>query len=73
VTLNGAAPDGGLVISLVSSSTALQVPSSVNIPAGANHVDFPCTTTTVARDTSARITATLGTARGVFVVVTIKK
>ena len=73
VTLNGAAPAGGLVIALVSSSTALQLPSSVTIPAGSNHVDFTCTTTTVRRDTNARITATLGTARGVFVVVTIKK
>jgi subtilase family serine protease len=73
VTLNGKAPTGGLVISLVSASTALTVPSSVTIPAGDDHVDFNGTTTVVSRDTSAKITATLGSARGVFVVVTVKK
>jgi hypothetical protein len=61
VTLMAAAPTGGLVINLTSSNPAVTVPASVTIPAGTNNILFTATTTAVAADTAATVTATLGT------------
>jgi len=48
LTLNGAAPPTGAVVSLTSTNTsAAQVPSSVTIPAGATGVTFTVTTSAV--------------------------
>lgn len=60
VTLNGAAPVGGMVVSLSSSNTAVaQVPVSVTVPAGATTANFTVTTSAVASTTSVTITASL--------------
>jgi hypothetical protein len=60
LTLTVAAPTGGAVVTLVSSSAAAVVPASVTIPAGSNTFSFPITTTAVAASTT--ITATYATA-----------
>jgi hypothetical protein len=60
LTLTVAAPTGGAVVTLVSSSAAAVVPASVTIPAGTNTFSFAITTTAVAASTT--ITATYATA-----------
>jgi hypothetical protein len=60
LTLTTAAPTGGAVITLASSSAAATVPASVTIPAGTNTFSFAITTTAVAASTT--ITATYATA-----------
>ena len=57
VLLNAAAPTGGVVISLSSSSASVQVPGSVTIPAGQLGISFPVTTSAVTARTQATITA----------------
>ena len=55
------APAGGVTISLSSSNpSALQVPSSVSIPEGAESAEFSYTTGAVPGGTTATLTATLG-------------
>ncbi len=61
VTLTGAAPTGGMVVSLKSSATSATVPSSVTVAAGATTATFSVATTAVSANTSATITATQGT------------
>ena len=59
VTLSGAAPAGGAVISLASSNTAAAtVPSSVTISAGATSATFPVNTSVVGTATQLNISAT---------------
>jgi trimeric autotransporter adhesin len=48
VTLDGAAPSGGFVVSLQSGSTYANVPASVTVPAGATSATFQITTHPVA-------------------------
>jgi len=60
VTLTGAAPSGGLVVSLASNSAAASTPASVTVPAGATSASFSVTTTAVTTATSATVSATLG-------------
>ena len=61
VTLNGAAPPTGAVVTLSSSNTsAAQVPASVSIAAGSRSAIFPITTTPVAVNTSVTISGTYG-------------
>ncbi len=61
VTINGPAPSGGIAVTLASSNTAAaQVSSPVTVPAGQTSVDFPITTSAVAADVTATISATLG-------------
>ncbi len=60
VVISSPAPAGGLVVRLASNSTSVTVPASVTIPAGATTANFVVRTTTVRRNTSATITATLG-------------
>ena len=47
VTLNAAAPSGGLSVSLSSSSTAVTVPATVTVPANATSTGFPATVSSV--------------------------
>jgi len=58
VTLTGAAPSGGAVISLSSNNTAAAtVATSVTIPAGSTSITFPVNTSGVASPQSASISA----------------
>jgi hypothetical protein len=58
VQLSGAAPTGGAVVSLTSSSAAASVPATVTIPANSQSAIALLTTKTVSATTSATITAT---------------
>ncbi|HEV2472869.1 MAG TPA: hypothetical protein VGS41_09405, partial [Chthonomonadales bacterium] len=60
VTLNAAAPTGGIVVSISSSNTAVANPavSSITILAGATTGKFTITTTAVSTKTAVTITAT---------------
>jgi hypothetical protein len=46
VTLNGAAPSGGALVTLSSTNSFVQVPSSITIAAGQTSGTFTATTTT---------------------------
>ena len=59
-TLSGAAPSGGVVVSLSSNNSVATVPSSVTVPAGATSKTFSVTTQTVTATTTAVITGTAG-------------
>ena len=54
----GAAPAGGAVIALSSSTTQLQPPATVTIPAGQTSVSIEISTAPVATDEAALLTAT---------------
>jgi hypothetical protein len=58
VMLNGQAPAGGAVVSLSSSSPAVQPPANVTVPAGVESVSFTATTRQVSANTPVTITAT---------------
>ncbi len=61
VTLSGAAPSGGMAVTLSSSNTAAaSTPASVTVAAGATSATFTVTTKTVTANTSVTITATGG-------------
>jgi IPT/TIG domain/PQQ-like domain len=61
VTLSGAAPAGGVVISLASSNTSVAtVPASVTVPAGASSATFTVQTRKVRTSTSVTISAAGG-------------
>jgi len=60
VTIGSAAPAGGLVISLKSSSTTATVPASVTISAGHTSATFTVKTSAVTTKTTSTITATFG-------------
>jgi hypothetical protein len=69
VTLNGAAPPIGVVVTLRSSNTsAAQVPASITVPAGANSVTFAVSTGAV-HGTSSTIIGYLGTSRSAILTV----
>lgn len=57
VTLTAPAPAGGVVVSLRSSSTRAQVPSSVTVPAGATKASFTITTRSARNIATVTITA----------------
>ena len=59
VTLNGAAPTGGQVVTLTSSSASVTVPASVTVAAGASSATFNVTTTAVASSTNVTITGAM--------------
>jgi hypothetical protein len=59
VTLNAQAGSGGLTVGLSSSSTAVAVPASVTVPAGA--VSFTATISAVTTAQTVHLTATAGT------------
>ena len=60
VTLSGAAPLGGLAVSLTSNTPAASLPASVMVPAGSNSASFTVTTTSVGISSAAAITAFYG-------------
>lgn len=60
VTLNAAAPAGGIVVTLGSSNPAATVPASVTVAAGGTSADFPITTVAVRFGTASRISAAVG-------------
>ena len=70
VVLNSTAPAGGLVVPLSDNSSAVTVPASVTVPAGASSVTFPVTTSSVTAVAAATITATLGTTQSATLAVT---
>ncbi len=61
VTLSGAAPSGGAVVTLSSSNTsAARTPSSVMVAAGATSATFTVSTSAVAASTTVSISGTYG-------------
>lgn len=58
IGLSGAAPAGGALVALSSSSPAVRVPSSASVAQGATSAGFGITTTAVTQRTTATITAT---------------
>jgi hypothetical protein len=61
VSLTGAAPSGGAVVSLTSSNTSVAtVPASVLVAAGAASATFTVSTTTVSTSTAVTISASYG-------------
>jgi hypothetical protein len=57
VTLSGAAPSGGAVVTLSDNSAATATPSSVTVPAGASSAGFTVTTNPVTAATASTISA----------------
>jgi uncharacterized protein YjlB len=62
VALNGPAPAGGATVSITSSDETVTVPATVTIKAGHKSASFKIATATVALQTPATLTATLGSA-----------
>jgi len=61
ITLTGPAPEGGVLVSLSSSSaTVASVPATATVPAASTSATFSVTTTPVGTDTSVTLTATDG-------------
>ena len=60
VTLSGAAPSGGVIVSLSADSAVASTPASVTVAAGATSATFSVTTTTVSSTTLVTIAATSG-------------
>lgn len=64
VTLDGVAPAGGATIALTSSSTLVNVPASVLVPAGSTTALVPITTGRIAGTQQVTITATWNGSNG---------
>src|SRR5687768_8909395 len=62
VALSGAAPTGGLLVTLTSDNAAATVPQSVNVIAGQTQAQFSIATAPVTAPIFARITARAGSA-----------
>ena len=60
VTMNGPAPTGGAVISLLSSDPSVTVPASVTIPEGTTSATFAVSTSPVAAATTSTVSAVFG-------------
>lgn len=60
VTLTAAAPAGGAIVTLSSSTNVVQVPAIVTVPEGATSATFTATTSVVGADVSGAITAAFG-------------
>ena len=60
VTLSGAAPSGGAVVTLSSSGSAATVPANVTVAAGATTATFTVTTSAVTAATPVTISASYG-------------
>jgi hypothetical protein len=59
VTLQSAAPSGGAVVQLFSSSSVATVPAGITVPAGAATASFPISTSSVTADTAVTISGLL--------------
>jgi hypothetical protein len=68
VTLNAAAPTGGQVVSLSSSSSAVTVPSSVTVAAGATSASFSAKASTVSTAQTATLKATVSSTTQSFAI-----
>ena len=72
VTLNGAAPSGGVTVTLQSSNrAAAQVPASVTIASGTTSTSFTITTSGVASSTSVTLTGVYGNTRTTTLTVSV--
>jgi hypothetical protein len=60
ISLSGAAPSGGMVVSLSSANPAATVPSSVTVPANMATANFAVSTASVTSTTTGNIVATYG-------------
>jgi hypothetical protein len=60
VMLTGAAPGGGLTVKLSSNSSAVTVPSTMTVPAGADSAEFTASVASVAAAQPVTITASVG-------------
>jgi hypothetical protein len=60
ITINGPAPAGGLVVTLVSPSSNVIVPETVTVPKSATYVTFTAKTTKVLANANVTITAIAG-------------
>ena len=70
VVLAGAAPAGGLVVTLVENSTRISAPISITVPAGATNHSFTMPVNAVPQPTVAQVVATgLGVSRTVDVTI----
>jgi hypothetical protein len=69
VTLNGAAPTGGAVVTLTSNDPSATVPASVTVAAGATNATFALTTTAVATSTQVTISATYSATQGAILTI----
>jgi hypothetical protein len=67
VSLTGAAPSGGVSVGLVSNNTAVTVPASVNIAAGATTAGFTADYSAVTSSRAVTLTATFGGISTTFV------
>jgi hypothetical protein len=63
VSLNGAAPSGGITVTLSDNSSAAALPASITVAAGTTTKTFTVTTTAVASATSVTVSATYNTTR----------
>lgn len=59
-SLTAAAPSGGLTVKLSSSNSAVKVPSTLTVPAGAASVGFTATVASVTTSEAVTITASVG-------------
>jgi hypothetical protein len=66
VTLNTAAPTGGLSVNLSSSSSAVTLPATVTVPAGATSAGFTATVSSVTTAQAVTLTATAAGASHTF-------
>jgi hypothetical protein len=66
VNLTGAAPAGGMAVSLASSNAAVTVPATVTVPASATSAAFTATVSSVTSSQTATLTARAGGASGTF-------
>lgn len=57
VTLSGAAPTGGLAVTLGSNDTAVTVPASITVPAGSTSAGFTASAAAVTANQTAALTA----------------
>lgn len=62
VVVTQAAPMGGTVVTLSSSSTSVTVPGTVTVPQGSKSVTFSATASSVSASTTVTVTATLNSA-----------
>lgn len=68
VTLTSAAPTGGLAVALGSNNTAVAVPASVTVPAGATSASFSAVVAAVTTAQTATLTATAGSVAKTFAI-----
>jgi hypothetical protein len=67
VTMNSAAPAGGISVNLASTNAAVAVPAAVEIPAGASSASFTATVAAVTTAQTATLIASTGNSSEAFV------